>query len=144
AAWTMANGVAYGTTKAGGSATVTQVYDYRTPVAVAGPMSAPGIALDGDGNPWVAFSVLGPNGLEVHAASLQGSKWSDQIVATEPPCQACPEPGPTGIGFPHGNPVVVFGDAVKHQVDAATLQGSKWAVESIETGTDGLGLSVAT
>jgi plastocyanin len=143
AAWTQADGVYYGTTKADGSATVSQVYDFGSKVSVAGPISAPGIALDGDGDPWVAFAVLGSSGLEVHAASLNGSKWTDQIVVSEPACADCPEPGPTGIGFLRGNPVVVFGDAVKHEVDAATLEGSKWVVDSVETSTDGLGLSVA-
>jgi len=144
AAWTTANGVSYGTTKAGGSATVTQVYSYGTAVSLAGPMSAPGIALDANGNPWVAFTVLGPLGFEVHAASLQGSKWTDQIVVNGPACTSCPEPGPTGIGFLHGNPVVVFGDSANHEVDAATLQGGNWVVDPVETKTDGLGLSVAT
>jgi plastocyanin len=143
AAWTMADGVSYGTTKAGGSATVTQVYDYGAAVSLAGPMSAPGIALDADGNPWIAFSVLGPSGFEVHAASLEGSTWRDQIVVSEPACSDCADPGPVGIGFLRGNPVVVFGDPVKHEVDAATPQGSAWVVDQVETKTDGLGLSVA-
>jgi plastocyanin len=144
-AWTMANGVYYGTTKLGGQASVPEqpVFDYGTSVSLAGPMSAPGIALDGDGNPWIAFSVLGPSGLEVHAASLQGSKWTDQVVATEPPCGSCPEPGPTGIANVGGNLVVVFGDGVKHEVDTATQQGSGWRVESLATKTDGLGLSAS-
>jgi plastocyanin len=144
AAWTMADGVWYGTTKAGGSATVTQLYDYGTAVSLAGPMSAPGIALDPDGNPWVAFSVLGPLGFEVHVATLQGEKWKDEVIVNEPACTDCPEPAPTGIGFVHGNPVVVFGDSVKHEVDAATPQGSGWVIDAVETDTDGLGLSVAT
>jgi plastocyanin len=141
AAWTQADGVYYGTTTPDGPASVAQVYDYGSKVSVAGPISAPGIALDGDGNPWVAFAVLGASGLEVHAASLQGSKWTDHVVANEPACPDCPEPGPTGIGFLRGNPVVLFGDPVKHEVDAATRQGSKWVVESVEANTDGLGLS---
>jgi plastocyanin len=143
AAWTMADGVSYGTTKAGGSATVTQVYDYGAAVSLAGPMSAPGIALDADGNPWIAFSVIGSSGFEVHAASLQGSTWRDQIVVSEPACSDCADPGPVGIGFLRGNPVVVFGDPVKHEVDAATPEGSAWVVDQVETKTDGLGLSVA-
>jgi plastocyanin len=143
AAWTLSDGVYYGTTKAGGSATVTKVYDYMTKVAVAGPISAPGIALDADGNPWIAFSVFGPRGLEVHAAMLQGAAWKDQVVATEGACDTCPVPGPTGMAFLRGNPVVVFGDAVRHEVDAATLKGSKWVVDAVEANTDGLGLSVA-
>ena len=143
AAWTQADGIYHGSTSPKGPASVDQVYDFGSNVSVAGAMSAPGIALDGDGNPWVAFSVLGPSGLEVHAASLEGSKWTDQVVATEPPCPDCPEPGPTGIGFLRNNPIVVFGDPVKHEVDAATPQGDGWVVESVETKTDGLGLSVA-
>ena len=142
-AWTMANGVDYGTTKAGGSATVTPVFDYGTSVSLAGPISAPGITVDGDGNPWVAFSVLGPNGLEVHAASLQGSNWNDQVVATEAPCGSCPRPGPTGIAFVGGSPVVVFGNGAKHEVDSATQRGSGWSVERLATKSDGLGLSAA-
>ena len=142
-AWTMANGVYYGTTKLGGTASVSKVYDYGTSVSLAGPMSAPGITLDGGGNPWVAFSVLGPSGLEVHAATLQGSKWNDQVVATEPPCGSCPEPPPTGIALVGRDLVVVFGDPVKHEVDTATRKGSAWTVESLATQTDGQGLSTA-
>ena len=142
-AWTMANGVYYGTTKLGGTAAVSSppVFDYGTSVSLAGPISAPGISLDGDGTPWIAFAALGPSGLEVHAASLQGSKWNDQIVATQPPCGPCPAPGPTQIAILSGRPVVVFGDAAKHEVDTATQQGSGWRVESLATKTDGLGLS---
>ena len=79
----MRDGVDYGTTKAGGTSTVEQVFNYGTAVSLAGPISAPGIALDADGNPWVAFSVLGSGGLEVHAATLNGSKWTDQVVARD-------------------------------------------------------------
>jgi plastocyanin len=142
-AWTMANGVYYGTTKLGGTAAVSSppLFDYGTSVSLAGPISAPGIALDGDGTPWIAFAALGPSGLEVHAASLQGSNWNDQIVATQPPCGPCPAPGPTQIAILSGRPVVVFGDAAKHEVDTATQQGSGWRVESLATKTDGLGLS---
>jgi plastocyanin len=143
AAWTMRDGVYYGTTKADGTSTVLQVFNYGTAVSLAGPISAPGIALDAGGNPWVAFSVLGSGGLEVHAATLNGSKWTDQVVATSGPCGGCPEPGPTGIAVLRGNPVVVFGDAAKDSVEAATLQGSKWVVNVVDTKAQGLGLSVS-
>src|SRR4029453_18491302 len=116
-AWTMADGVDYGTTKLGSSRTVTRVYNYGPSLSLAGPISAPGIALDGDGNPWIAFSVLGPSGLEVHAASLQGSKWNDQVVATQPPCGSCPQPAPTQIAFGGGRPVVLFGNAPQPTAD---------------------------
>jgi plastocyanin len=143
AAWTMRDGVYYGTTKADGTSTVQQVFNYGTAVSLAGPISAPGIALDAAGNPWVAFSVLGSDGLEVHAATLTGSKWTDQVVATSGPCGGCPEPGPTGIAVLRGNPVVVFGDAAKDSVEAASLQGSKWVVNVVDTRAQGLGLSVS-
>ena len=144
AAWTMRDGVYYGTTKADGTSTVQQVFNYGTAVSLAGPISAPGIALDAGGNPWVAFSVLGSGGLEVHAATLTGSKWTDQVVATSGPCGGCPEPGPTGIVVLRGNPVVVFGDGAKDAVEMASLQGSKWIVSDVETNALGLGLSVAS
>jgi plastocyanin len=144
AAWTMRDGVYYGTTKAGGTSTVGQVFNYGTAVSLAGPISAPGIALDADGNPWVAFSVLGSGGLQVHAATLHGSKWTDQLVATARSCAGCAQPGPTGIAILGGNPVVVFGDAGKDSVEAATLQGSKWVVNVVQTHAQGLGLSVST
>jgi plastocyanin len=144
AAWTMRDGVYYGTTKAGGTSTVEQVFNYGTAVALAGPISAPGIALDPAGNPWVAFSVPGSGGLEVHAATLNGSKWTDQVVATAGPCNGCAQPGPTGIAILRGNPVVVFGDAAKDSVETATRQGSKWVVNVVETKAQGLGLSVST
>jgi plastocyanin len=143
AAWTMRDGVYYGTTKADGTSTVEQVFNYGTAVSLAGPISAPGIALDAAGDPWVAFSVLGSGGLEVHAATLNGSKWTDQVVATAGPCDGCPEPGPTGIAVLRGNPVVVFGDAAKDSVEAATLQGVKWVVNVVDTKAQGLGLSVS-
>ena len=144
AAWTMRDGVYYGTTKADGTSTVEQVFNYGAAVSLAGPISAPGIALDAGGNPWVAFSVLGPGGLEVHAATLTGSKWTDQVVATSGPCGGCPEPGPTGIAVLRGNPVVVFGDGAKDAVQMATLQGSKWVVSDVEMNAQGLGLSVTS
>jgi plastocyanin len=144
AAWTMRDGVYYGTTKADGTSTVQQVFNYGTAVSLAGPISAPGIALDAGGNPWVAFSVLGSGGLEAHAATLNGSKWTDQVVATSGPCGGCPEPGPTGIAVLRGKPVVVFGDGAKDAVEMASLQGSKWIVSDVESNAQGLGLSVAS
>jgi plastocyanin len=144
AAWTMRDGVYYGTTKAGGTSTVEQVFNYGTAVSLAGPISAPGIALDAGGNPWVAFSVLGVRGREVHAATLNGSKWTDQVVATTGSCGGCGNPGPTGIAILHGKPVVVFGDGAKDAVEMATLQGSKWVVSDIETKAQGLGLSLSS
>src|SRR5439155_1918689 len=104
AAWTTRDGVYYGTTKAGGTSTVEQVFNYGTAVSLAGPISAPGIALDASGNPWVVFSVLGSRGLEVHAATLKGSKWTDQVVATAGTCAGCTQPGPTGIAILRGDP----------------------------------------
>jgi plastocyanin len=144
AVWTMRDGVYYGTTKADGTSTVEQVFNYGTAVSLAGPISAPGIALDASGSPWVAFSVLGSGGLEVHAATLTGSKWTDQVVATSGPCGGCPEPGPTGIAVLRGNPVVVFGDGAKDAVEMASLEGSKWIVSDVERNAQGLGLSVAS
>ena len=66
------------------------------------------------------------------------------MVATGRPCAGCAQPGPTGIAILRGNPVVVFGDAAKDSVETATLQGSKWVVNVVQTHAQGLGLSVST
>jgi len=66
------------------------------------------------------------------------------VVATEPPCGSCPEPGPTGIGFPGGKAVIAFGDPVKHEVETATQQDTGWQVDSLASKSDGLGLAAAT
>ena len=85
AAWTMGGTVEYGTTKLGGTSTVEEVFSTGTNVKEAGPVSAPGIALDKDGNPWIAFSVLTNAGVSVRVATKDGDAWKVQTVASTTP-----------------------------------------------------------
>jgi plastocyanin len=144
AAWTMGGVVDYGTTKLGGTSTVEQVFSTGANVKTAGPVSAPGIALDKDGNPWIAFSVLTNAGVGVRVATKSGDTWKVQTVATTTPCDGCVAPGPTAIVAPGGAPQVLFADGEKHAVEAATLKGGTWVVADVETGVSGTGLSAST
>ena len=81
-AWTMGGAVYHASTKLGGTSTVDKVFDLGTTVNQAGPMGRPGIALDADGAPWIAFTAEGSKGQVVHVAHLAGDTWDDQVVTT--------------------------------------------------------------
>ena len=69
-AWTMGGAVYHASTKLGGSSTVEKVFDLGTTVEQAGPLGRPGITLDGDGAPWIAFTAETSKGQDVHVAHL--------------------------------------------------------------------------
>jgi hypothetical protein len=144
AAWTMGGSVEYGTTSVTGSATVDEVFTTGSNVKTAGPVSVPGIALDKDGNPWIAFSVVTNAGVSVRVATKSGDAWKVQTVATTTPCEGCVAAGPTAIVAPGGAPQVLFADGEKHAVEAATLANGTWSVADVETGVSGTGLSAST
>jgi plastocyanin len=143
AAWVASNAVRYGTSSLGSTATVDTVFTLSGSVTEAGPIGRPDIALDGSGNPWIAFTVETNKGLEVHVANLTGSKWSDQVIATFAGCNGCPSPQPTGIGFVGGAATVVYADPNAKQVVALTQKGSAWTPATVATGVTGFGLSFA-
>ena len=60
--------VDYGTTKLGGTSTVEQVFSFGGSLKEAGPVSQPGIALDGNGSPWIAFAVDVGTGVDIRVA----------------------------------------------------------------------------
>ena len=140
-AWTMGGAVYHASTKLGGSSTVEKVFDLGTTVKQAGPLGRPGITLDGDGAPWIAFTVETSKGQEVHVAHLTGTKWVDTVAATTGTCNGCPSPQPTGIGVVGGTPVVVYADPAATGVASATLHGSTWTATSVASDVSGLGLS---
>jgi len=140
-AWTMGGGVYHASTKLGGSSTVDQLFDLGTTVDQAGAIGRPGITLDGDGNPWVAFGVETGTGQEVHVTHPDGDEWDDQVAATLGTCNGCASPQPTGIGVAGGAPVVVFADPAANGVGSATLVGSAWEPAPVASKVAGLGLS---
>ena len=142
-AWTMGGAVYHAATKLGGSSTVETVFDLGSTVDQAGPIGRPGITLDGDGAPWIAFTAESSKGQNVHVAHLAGDTWSDEIVATAAACNGCASPQPTGIGVVGGAPVVVYADTAADAISSASLTGSTWAIAPVASNASGLGLSFA-
>ena len=140
-AWTMGGAVYHATTKLGGSSTVEKVFDLGTTVDQAGPLGRPGITLDSDGAPWIAFTAETSKGQDVHVAHLTGTKWVDTVAASTGACNGCPSPQPTGIGVVGGAPLVVYADPAAGGVASATLHGSTWATAPVAADASGFGLS---
>ncbi len=140
-AWTMGGAVYHASTKLGGSSTVEKVFDLGTTVDQAGPLGRPGITLDGDGAPWIAFAAETSKGQDVHVAHLTGTKWVDTIAATSGACNGCLSPQPTGIGVVGGAPLVVYVDPAAGGVASATLHGSTWTTAPVAADASGFGLS---
>ena len=140
-AWAAANEVKYATSTVAGPATVEVVFTLDHAVGTAGPIGRPGIALDGAGDPWIAFTVETAKGLEVHAVHQSGKSWDDTVVSTFPSCAGCPAPQPTGIGLVGGSLVVAYADAGANEVRAATLGASGWSEAVVAHDVSGFGLS---
>jgi plastocyanin len=144
-AWTAGNTVSYATTKVGGTSTIEKVFELAGgSIDHAAPIGRPSIAIDPDGNVWIAFGVQTAAGIEIHVASQQGSTWVDQTVASIPSCNGCPAPQPTGIGVVGGAPTAVFADPAAKQVKAATMSGKAWTETTVASGVSGFGLSFAS
>ncbi len=142
-AWVMGNGVFHASTKLGGTSTVDEVYTLPGTVDQAGPIGRPGITLDADGNPWVAFTAEENGKRSVHVAHLANGKWTDEVAETAATCNGCPAPQPTGIGVVASSVVVVYADVAAGTMQAATSDGSGWTTTQVGDG-EGLGLSFST
>jgi plastocyanin len=142
-AWAAGNGIMHATSKLGGQATVDDVFALKETIDEAGPIGRPGITVDADGNPWIAFTIETRKGLEVHVVHLEGDRWVDAVAASFPSCNGCPPPQPSGIGIVGGSPTVVYADPAARQVRAATLDGGKWTEMSVAANVIGFGLSFA-
>ncbi|MEP6476813.1 MAG: hypothetical protein ABJC60_06040 [Actinomycetota bacterium] len=141
--WAAADGIWY----AGGtdSFAAEKVISHLPPLSQAGPLGWPAVAVDGDGNPWVAATVTAPGGgQEVVAATSHGGGWDVQTVAELAACGGCPQPERTGIAVGPDGPVVVYADPAGQAVMAARLQGRSWISEVVEAGADGAGISATT
>jgi plastocyanin len=150
-AWVMGGAVYAGSTKLGGTSTVEKVFDSNSNVSEAGPIGKPGITLDANGAPWIAFTAESAAGRQVHAVHSDGSRWVDDIVATANNCNGCGSPQPTGIGVVDGALLVVFVDAAAGTVESASLKGSSWNATNVASSSSaqdaepvGRGLAFAT
>jgi plastocyanin len=139
-AWTSGGAVFYAKASPTTTADVQQVADLG---GGTGSVSRPGIALDADGNPWVAFSAELDGLLEVIAATPGKRGWDHSIV-TEAGCDSCTPLTSTGIGTSGGSPVVVYPDPGEGALKAAALGDEGWEVQEVDAGADGLGLAVTS
>jgi hypothetical protein len=138
--WTGQNGIYY----AGGTEafTVERVYDYGFGLRRAGPIGRASVAVDDDGNPWVAYTVTA-RGQEVRVATRSGDTWSEQTVATIPRCAGCPQPMTTRVGVTADGPMVAWVDTDAGAVMSSTLQGGSWVASEVAGGVSGRGLDMA-
>jgi plastocyanin len=146
-AWTVGGAVYLASTKLGGTSTVDKVFDSGQEVSEAGPVGKPGIALDSNGDPWVAFTAETSNGREVHVLHPSGSKVVDDVAASVANCNSCGSPDATGIGVVGGQPLVVFVDAAAGAIGAAAFSGGGWKTSTASPGdaqSSPRGLSFAT
>jgi plastocyanin len=138
--WTASDGVWYA--KGPDTFSAEQVYDYGFSLKQAGPIGSPSVAVDGDGNPWVAYTT-NSSGQEVRVATTNGQKWTTDTVFTIPQCAGCPQPGPTKIGVTPDGPVVAFVDTSAGEVDVARPGNKGWTVETVAGDATGQGLDLA-
>jgi len=145
-AWTVGGAVYRASTKLGGTSTVEKVFDSGQTVSQAGPVGRPGIALDDNGDPWVAFTAETSGGREVHVVRPSGSKVVDDVVATLANCNGCGSPQPTGIGLVGGKPLVVYVDGAAGTIGSATFGVGGWetATANLNRGQPPRGLSFTT
>jgi hypothetical protein len=142
-AWTAPDGVWYAGTTQGGPTSVEQVYDYGTALNVAGPIGRPGIAVDADGNPWIAYAVNAGGGVEVRVLGPGKNGWAEQVAIEAGRCNGCPQPGPAGIVVAGGSPTVGFIDPATSRLQVSSLDGSSWSVSSVDAGDGARGLSMS-
>lgn len=138
--WTGPDGVYYATGT--DSFTSTQIYS-RPPLLQAGPIGRPSVAVDANGDPWVAYTVEIAKGQEVRVATTNGKAWTTEVVATIAPCAGCPQPGPTEIGVTPAGPIVVYVDGATGAVMAARSSGGAWRIETVQSGITASGPSLA-
>jgi plastocyanin len=141
-AWTQADGVWYASTTDGGTSTVSQVFNYGVGVSIAGPIGRPDVALDDNGDPWVAFAVNGATGIEIRVATPDGESWKAETVATGTTCNGCPQPGPAAIANLGGKPVVAFADPGGSRVVIAASDGTTWTTQDLKATKDVSGVSI--
>ena len=137
--WTSSDGVWYA--KGPDTFSAERVYDYGISLKQAGPIGSPSVTVDGDGNPWVAYTT-NSSGQEVRVATSTGDKWTTTTVFTIPQCAGCPQPGPTKIAVTPDGPVVAFVDTSSGEVDLARPAAAGWSVDAVATGAMGQGLDL--
>lgn len=142
-AWVSDTGLWYGAGGGSSSFTVEHVLTLSPKLKTAGSLGWPAVAVDSDGNAWIAYGDATGATQTVDVAVQKGSRWDTQEIASFGPCGGCPEPARVAIGVTTDGPTVAFADASSKTPVAATYDGKKWNPVDIEGGAGGLGLSMA-
>ena len=120
--------------------------EFGPPVEVAsaegGEISGPSVAVDEQGNPWVAFYEIGtapggegPDAL-LRVAAPDGGSWEVQTAAEASPSA----PSSTAIAATGDGPILAFGSGGETLV--ARREGGSWATETADD-EGGLGVSMS-
>src|SRR5581483_2638478 len=145
-AWAADTGLWYAD-NAGGSFSADRLYKLSPPLTAAGPLGAPSIAVGSDGTPSVAYMVTTATGQEVRVATKNAGSagWATELAATVPRTAGGPQPGRTAIALSNGRPVVVYSDGTSLRAATESPSGRRaWSTHTVESGADGVGLSLAT
>ena len=109
--------------------------------------TAPAIALDADGNPWVAFVATDGSGVpsvEVATLDEKGDKFAEaEVVATLDKCDVAEcTPLSVDIAFAGDDPVIAYTDPATGSAVAATRVGTSWGNHTVERGVTASGISL--
>lgn len=138
--WTGPDGVWYASGE--NSFEAEQVYDYGFSLRKAGPIGRPAVSIDGDGNPWIAYTVSTTSD-EVRVVTKAGEKWETDTVATAGSCDSCPPPRRTEIGVTSHGPTVAYIDPAAKALMVVTKAGDAWSSVKVADGAaGGIGMTV--
>ena len=141
--WTGNDGIYYAEAPSTGGFQAEELFTYGSKLDIVGPMSRPSIAVDDSGTPWVVYSVLQNDHVDVDVATKANDKWTTTTVASMPTCNGCPYPRIPRIGVTKDGPVVAWVDPGSKSVMAARQNGTTWTSGSIASGVDAKGLDLA-
>lgn len=142
-AWVSNTGLWYGAGGGSNAFSVEPIVRLPSKVEEAGPLGWPAIAVDQDGNVWVAYGDDTGATQTVQVAIQSGGRWTTQEVASLGPCGGCPPPRRVAIGMTEAGPVVAYSDSARGATVGAIYDGRTWQPQDIEAGAEGVGLSMA-
>ncbi len=131
AVWGSGDGVFY----ASGSADPSSSTQWTVEQVAVSPPYGPSLAVDADGNPWIAYATA-TSGSDVVLATKDGPDWTSSVVGSGAGCPGCR----TAIAVSgDGAPVVAWGDGANTYAGVAGTD--TW--QTVERGGTGVGLAAA-
>jgi plastocyanin len=134
AVWGSADGLFY----AMGTADPASPTQWEVEKVAETPPYGPSLALDGSGNPWIAYTTA-VSTADLVVATKDGSSWTSEVAATGAGCDACR----TGIAVDgDGAPVVAYGDGAG--LNVVTPNGKDWELTYSFRDGSAIGLSATS